>query len=246
MAKPNSVIIYRGPSMLDGAPIVVVATGLQARSANVKTGGVVQTWIIRSDMDPLSASRAGADSSICGQCPHRRSLGGSCYVTLHQAPLSVYRATERGSYPTAGLESLPALFEGKTVRLGSYGDPAAVPLHVWEAVTMRARGWLGYTHQWKRRDVHSRGLGRYCMASADSKRDRLIATSMGWRTFRVREATAPVMPGEFICPASEEAGKRRTCETCGACSGSRKPFAASPVIIAHGALASRFSKISQN
>jgi len=239
--KPNASILYRGPSALDGAPIVVVATGLRAKSQNEKTGALVQTWILRADLDPLEASKAGADSSICGQCPHRRSLGGSCYVTLHQAPLSVYRAYHRGSYGVPlDSEGMAAALAGRKVRLGSYGDPAAVPLWVWDAALSRAESWLGYTHQWARPEVTSTGLGRFCMASADSSRDRLIATARGWRTFRVRAPSEPVMAGEFICPASAEAGKRRTCETCGACDGSARPKAASPVIMAHGALMNRF------
>ena len=28
MSTPNGVVLYRGPSMLDGAPIIVIATGL--------------------------------------------------------------------------------------------------------------------------------------------------------------------------------------------------------------------------
>jgi hypothetical protein len=28
MKKPSGVILYQGPSLLDGAPIVVIATGL--------------------------------------------------------------------------------------------------------------------------------------------------------------------------------------------------------------------------
>ena len=47
--KLNGVVLYEGPSVLDGAPIAVIAT---LKSANVKTGDMIQTWIIRSDMHP--------------------------------------------------------------------------------------------------------------------------------------------------------------------------------------------------
>ena len=54
--KPmKSFIFYRGPSMLDGAPIVAIATD----SSNSKTGGMVQTWILRADIDPVTAARNG-------------------------------------------------------------------------------------------------------------------------------------------------------------------------------------------
>jgi hypothetical protein len=64
----SSGIIYRGPSLIDGAPIVVIAT---YSDRNKKTGTMLQTYIIREDVDPREASKTGADISICGTCPHR-------------------------------------------------------------------------------------------------------------------------------------------------------------------------------
>jgi len=43
-------IIYQGPSLLDGFPIVAIAT---YSDRNTKTGKVLQTYIIRSDLSPL-------------------------------------------------------------------------------------------------------------------------------------------------------------------------------------------------
>jgi hypothetical protein len=68
MAKAESFIIYRGPSLIDGEPIVAIA---QVSSRNAKTGSMVQTFIMRADMDPITANRTGADHAICGTCPHR-------------------------------------------------------------------------------------------------------------------------------------------------------------------------------
>ena len=84
--------------MLDGAPIVVIAT---TKSSNRKTGDMVQTWILRSDIKPTEASKAGADASICGDCKHRWSLGGACYVNIGQGPGAIFRAYKRGNYPQA-------------------------------------------------------------------------------------------------------------------------------------------------
>jgi len=89
------MILYTGPSMLDGSPIVVIAT---AGSNNVKTGPMIQTWILRADLDPVEAKHAGADSSVCGQCPHRHFLGGSCYVQPYQAPRSIWYSWWKGNY----------------------------------------------------------------------------------------------------------------------------------------------------
>ena len=48
------MIIYQGPSLIDGSPIVAIAI---AQSGNVKTGNMVQTYIIRADMSPMEASK---------------------------------------------------------------------------------------------------------------------------------------------------------------------------------------------
>src|SRR4051794_22843892 len=114
MANTSSAILYQGPSMIDGAPIVAIATGLGKGSTNEKTGAMVQVWIIRSDVDPITASRNGQDVSICGDCPHRGEAdpsketgwarGRSCYVNLVQAPGSVFRSFRAGKYQPIALE----------------------------------------------------------------------------------------------------------------------------------------------
>jgi len=237
MTKINGAIIYRGPSMLDGAPIVVVVTGLAKSSRNAKTGDMLQTWIVRDDVNPIEAAKTGQDESICGDCVHRPINGGSCYVKLFQAPLNIFKSAHRGIYPTViDLNDIAALGVDRVVRLGSYGDPAAVPVGVWEALTAHASAWTGYTHQW-RVAPHLMAL---CMASADSVAEHVMAKAMGWRTFRVRTASEPVLDKEFVCPASKEAGVKTDCASCKACMGTSAKAKASPVIIAHGATARRF------
>ena len=71
MAKPNGAILYRGPSLLDGADIVVIAIGTNSGSENRKTGRMLQTYILRADALPAAVVRTGNDSSICGDCTHR-------------------------------------------------------------------------------------------------------------------------------------------------------------------------------
>jgi len=228
----NGIIIYRGPSLLDGAPIVVIATGFKVKSENTKTGAMIQTYILRSDMPPTVAVKTGADASICGNCALRGNGDGSgrrCYVTVGKGPQAVYRAFARGKYPSVWSQHN---FNGRKVRLGAYGDPAAVPIEIWKTVTYAATGWTGYTHQWRTTPA----LQPYVMASADSPEDALQAQMRGWRTFRV------VLPGaverlenEGRCPASAEAGKKLTCSICMACSGGKRR--GSIVIQAHGGFA---------
>lgn len=235
--KINGAIIYRGPSMLDGAPIIVVVTGLAKSSRNAKTGDMIQSWIIRDDINPIESARTGQDVSICGMCAHKPSLGNTCYVNLSHAPLTIFKSAHRGIYPTVtDLNDIATLGVDRVVRLGSYGDPAAVPVAVWDALTTRASAWTGYTHQWR----NAPHLIALCMASADSVAEAVMAKSMGWRTFRVRTATEAVMDKEFICPASKEAGNKTDCASCKACMGTSAKAKASPVIIAHGAKSRRF------
>jgi hypothetical protein len=138
----RSFIIYEGPSLIDGSPIVAIA---QVKTGNRKTGDMVQTWVIRSDIDPITASRTGADTAICGDCPHKgtpsdKATGWAkdrtCYVNLLFAPNGVFKAYRKGAYDTAqGHDAIAAIAKGKGVRLGSYGDPAACPSYVWESLT---------------------------------------------------------------------------------------------------------------
>jgi hypothetical protein len=232
-------IFYAGPSVLDGAPIVAVAL---LSDKNRKTGVMVQTYILRADLDPIAAAALGLDASICGDCKHRPSEGGACYVNLGHGPLAVFTGLLRGIYPDDP-DAAAELCADEMVRMGTYGDPMAVPVRYWRALLKRARGHTGYSHAWLRpglSDAQRHGIMELCMASADTETEGEMAQSVGWRTFRVRAPGAPMMPGEFICPASAEGGKRKQCADCGACDGVRNR-AASPVIIVHGSKASRFA-----
>jgi hypothetical protein len=191
--KSNGFIFYRGPSMLDGSPIIAVATGTARGSRNGKTGSEVQTWILRDDVSPVEAVKLGLDVSICGDCVHRGDgTGGarSCYVTVFQAPLVVWKTAQKGGYPTVTPEAAGETLAGKVLRLGSYGDPAAVPVHVWQALVANVSGHTGYTHQWRTSDA----LRDLCMASCDSSFEQELASAQGWRTFRVRTASEQLAP----------------------------------------------------
>lgn len=235
----NGMILWEGKSAIDGAPIMLVATGLKAASSNAKTGALVQTWILRADMTPQEAVDSGADSSICGDCPHRgivvngKNESRSCYVTIFQAPRNIHKTAMAGKYDRASLADGAALLAGRNVRLGAYGDPAAVPFEVWQALLAQAAKGTGYTHQWKTADSR---FALYCMASADSALEGELARAMGYRTFRVGTRAESLVKGlEFLCPASKEAGQKTNCAACLACGGLSSPNRASVFIPAHGA-----------
>jgi hypothetical protein len=234
MAKPRGFIFYRGFSPVDGAPIVGIAV---LKSKNIKTGDMVQTYILRADVHPMDAIKSADDASICGDCVHRGSASTkrTCYVDVSKSVSAVYKAFTRGSYPDYSHNpSLGAeLLRGRMVRLGAYGDPAMIDIDAWLAILQFSLGWTGYSHQW--REAWAQPMRELCMASADSAIDRDLARSMGWRTFRVIPVMqAPALKHEISCPASPEGGNRRQCVDCGACDGALKPESVSIAIVAHG------------
>lgn len=230
----NGVIIYEGASLIDGTPIVVIATGLKDKSTNSKTGGMVQTYIIRQDMPPIQAVTSGADKAICGDCKHRPSLAkhsgeARCYVNVGQGANAVYKAYKSNKYPRTWDEDT---FAGKNVRLGTYGDPAAVPYDILSRVVTKANGHTGYTHQWMSPTFDRRWL-QYCMVSVDNAFERLAAQSMGARYFEVTIGVRTPERGEVTCPASREANYKTTCNACLLCGGNSKK-AKSVIIADHG------------
>ena len=222
MSKTLGYIAYEGPSLIDGAPIAVIVNKLDG-SDNAKTGAIVQSFIIRSDVAPVEALKTGADASICGDCPHRPLLAKTngqapCYVNVGRSVRSVYEAYKRGRYTRADAATIAKALAGKIVRLGTYGDPAAAPVTMWAKITRYAAGRRGYTHQWDRPEFDAAAWAPLVMASADTIDEAAKANLLGMRVFRVSMGL-DVQPGEASCPASAEAGKRSTCAKCMLCSG---------------------------
>ena len=238
MSKPTGFVFYDGPSMLDGAPIIGIAI---LQSENGKTGNMVQTYILRADQHPLDAIASGDDASICGDCMHRGDgdRARTCYVNVGQSVASIYGAWARGAYPLISPTDGARMLADRVVRIGSYGDPAAIPAGHWIDLIAHAGGHTGYSHQWRR--AVAQDLRTLVMASADSARDRDLARALGWRTFTVRTADQPLAAREIACPASPEGGNRRQCITCQACDGAGDNAArASVSIVVHGAMARHF------
>lgn len=227
------MIIYQGPSALDGAEIVAIATGLGRSSKNRKTGDMIQIWILRADVNPVAAVRSGADRSICGDCRHRGRNGAprTCYVNVGQAPQAVWRAHQAGKYPVGSSAELVLAADGRPIRLGSYGDPAAVPWSVLEPFEQVQR--TGYTHQWRDCDQRLKSL---VQASCDSHAEMIDAALMGWKAFLVEPTHA-----DAIFRPTHVAGKPliecinsshgTNCAQCRVCDGTKAHI----WIAAHGA-----------
>lgn len=148
-------IAYQGPSKINKEKIIVIVSGFNG-SKNTKTGNMIQIYILMDNIQPTHGVFQGKDEGICGDCPHRYINNGSCYVNPLHGPTAVYNAYKRGSYPHKTLNEAKELLNDKIVRLGAYGDPAAVPITVWDTILEKTKGHTGYTHQWKH--YHARGL----------------------------------------------------------------------------------------
>lgn len=212
-SKQGGFVAWRGQSRFTGDQIVIVIT---QGSTNSKTGDMDQSWIILQDVHPFYATRTGADAGICSTCRHRSDGAGhrSCYVTVQHGPAGIWRALQEGRYPDLGLAAQRERLRGRNLRFGAYGDPTAAPFWIWCELASMVHGWTGYTHFWS--DC-SPEFKRLLMASVDTEQEAAAAQALGWRTFRVRQSQ--LLPGEIVCPASEEAGHRTTCERCRLCGG---------------------------
>ena len=235
----SGVILWEGASPLDNKPIVLI--GIKETN-NRKNGQMIQTFIMRSDIDPITASRLGEDYSVCGDCIHRgianltKKSGGadkrSCYVMLLML-LSIYKAYMKGKYKRLqGHTAISEWFRDELVRLGSYGDPSAIPSYIWDSIITHTKGRTGYTHQFSTKGADVRA--DLCMVSVDNVEQAKQQWQLGNRTFRVGKfATDIILGKEVLCPASEEAGRRTTCDNCKLCSGNQIK-AKSVFIPAHG------------
>ena len=130
----------------------------------------------------------------------------------------VYKSFHNGKYPVASNQDIIDIGSNRPVRLGTYGDPAAVPRQVWDLLLTNATGHTGYSHQNNIKDSYT----DITMTSVDSEDEARLAWSRGERTFRVMDVKEqPVKGKEILCPASKEAGQKTVCELCKLCSGSQ-------------------------
>ncbi len=215
----SSGVLAVEPSTITGELVRVIVGTLKSKSQNRKTGDVVQVTFAPHATEPRKAGRSGADQAVCGDCPHRPSHWGTCYVNIGQSVQS--------SWLYSSTEPEPDVIQrvrrrNVPVRLGAWGDPASVAFEVVAPLLDASEGprgrrrTFGYTHLWRTCDPRWRGV---VMASCDSPEDRADAKARGWRTFRVRPVGAPLEPGEIECPATSRGGRKTTCAKCLLCSG---------------------------
>ena len=227
------MILYEGPSRLKPSENIVVIAIISSK--NEKTGNMIQTYILLKDRHPVEVVRENKDDAICGNCPlrgHDGFHGRVCYVSVEKAPSIVWKNYKKGKYQqTSDFSS----FYGRNLRIGTYGDPCAVPVEIWKNLLTFVKGWTGYTHQW--RDERNKEYQNFLMASVESVFDGYLAELEGWRYFRIVPSTETnkvveendngfdnwkIQVKEILCPASEEMGKKTDCKHCNLCSGGQR------------------------
>lgn len=229
----NSAVFYEGASELDGKPIVGIITNLLETSKNGKTGEfTAQSYIMRSDISPLSAAYGGGDYSVCGNCPLKPSNQNICYVNLAKAPQNIWKAYRKNRY--LKIEDYPLERIGsRLLRFGAYGDPTAIPIVEWQPLINKFPQHTGYTHQWRSCDEVWK---EYLMASCETTGEVEIARILGWRTARVINPDSPKLDNEILCrnQAEEDLFLKPQCMQCKLCDGNKGRHLTDIVFNVHG------------
>ena len=229
--KPSGYLLHKGT--VNGSPFVVIAT---FRSGNVKTGNMVQIWILLEDHHPVQGVASGLDAStICRGCPF--ASGNGCYVNVGQAPRSIWSAYHRGNYPVLGRADYGKVFRGRKVRFGAYGNPTLIPLTIVKAIASRSSGWTGYFHDWQE-NPDAKAYGRYFMASTETRDSFRAATAQGFRVFHA----SPVKPEDSTECLNTTRGT--LCAACGLCAGLTKHRSPNIWINPHGSKTARANAVA--
>lgn len=228
----DSYIFWKGTSQINGEPILLILTGINSPSQNRKTGPMIQSYILREGILPTEYRKQGAEA-ICGDCP----IKSACYVGSYYLN-QIYDGTHREvtKFPLT-------LLKGRVLRLGAYGDPAAVPYEVWKRLIKWTSGWTGYTHQWKYCDSRFKAL---CLASVENESLMREAWNSGWKTYRIGLESESPTSEEMSCPYYIFRHKPKLqCLQCQLCRGDSLPEKKGIFVTVHGTTASKknFEKV---
>ena len=237
----SGFILYEGKSLLGGGDIVCVAV---LSSRNIKTGDMVQVYIIPKDESPLDAVKNNRNSMACGTCPlqgeykNGKSVNRVCYVNLGHGPRSVYESYKKGLYPKYVRRIHECLIEGRTIRIGTYGDPAAIPVRLVKYLANISGGWTGYSHQmfWVK---HAEQLAPYLMVSCHTPAQLAEARRRGWRAFATIPEGGKIPERAVECPHYTHGVQ---CSSCLLCDGTNKK-AKDVYVIAHAKVGTNLPKV---
>ena len=224
MKVSSSAWVWKGPSIIDGKPIILFCTCITRPSTNRKTSWMVQTYILREDIPPHKAVWEKEDISICGNCLLRKNRfkkkgqQNGCYVNVARAPLQIWNSYQNGNIPYVKPKEFINPYD-RPIRQGAYGDPTLVPYEVWEQLNKSTtRIGTSYTHMWNEPWFDKRQLN-LSMASVETLKGKKLANQMGAKTYRIVDNKNQLLDDEIMCPQKEF---DIPCTECNLCSGSRK------------------------
>ena len=161
--------------------------------------------------------------SVCFDCPFRGYL--KCYTHKYQQYsgfLSMLKSIAREFKNVQEIPSIDLLesrivdlSKDRYIRFGTYGEPTLIPVNLVSSMVNASKSHTGYSHQWAKKPEYA----PFFMASTHSEGQANMASKLGFRSFIASDKT---LPNAVVCPASNEAGFKSTCEKCGLCSGQRK------------------------
>ncbi len=204
----NTRFLWKGLSQYTDNPIEAFIT---LKSTNTKTGDIPQITILPMDVKPTDALKTGQDEDVCGNCPLRPKLFNSdthdkpCYVNCGFAPNAIARSKTIIDFQTKSIFDI--------IRIGAYGDSAAVEKKALLKMVSLAKKVLNYTHAWA--DKKFNYLKAFSMASVHSLEEKLQANKLGFRTFRtVKYACSKLDPDEIVCPNFTRSIICKACKLC--------------------------------
>lgn len=216
----NTYIVWEGLSSFDLTPLVLLLT---LHSQNKKTGNMLQTYILRQDILPSSAQKTGLDSATCGNCPHRPITAKNnpnhavCYVNTAYSVNAVWELYTKDKLPYLHNYDL---IRGRYLRIGTYGDPAMIPLEVWQKLLDVCSGHTGYTSQWM--EQFALPFQGILMASCNNLKAKQKAESLGWKTYTNLPIGSLPPDNAQQCPYSTDSNNTVSCLTCRLCNGKTK------------------------
>lgn len=221
--------VFSGFSKFNKNLFHAIITGLENRSRNGKTGNMITMYFIP---DKEFNTNRQEKTTICGQCPLLKNK--SCYVNTAQAPAQIFAKIHRNGYDKFNISRLI----GKKLRLGGYGEPVLLPFRLMKKISKVVDGMLGYTHAWKNK--WAQPYKQFLMASVESLEGKVLANSMGWKSFRIIQSVEDLQKDELLCPASKEwkekTGKEITCSKCMLCAGNSSRTPKNIAIVGHGSV----------
>lgn len=231
----------------DIPPIKAVNAGLDS--------GICGACIMRGRVLKLKAAREHAESLPGGKrrallnrivTSHERgeisiNIERACYVRLEQAPTGIFKAYKAGKYKSVTPRYAAGIVARRELRIGAYGDSAALPISSIKPLASAAGLLTNYSHAGAYATGRFNRLAAFTMASADSIEQAQTYWNRGFRTFRVTsnyttrngiKRVTDLTSGESQCPKTID--KKITCIDCGLCDGNRRGLQSNIVAPAHG------------